>query len=141
MYSVLLFLHMVALAMAVGTSFNLKALGGIASELPPEERGAFMLRAFGLIRVAAMGLALLLLSGLGMVALRAQVLFQVGGKAFLIKLALVVIQLVLFALLHKTLKRVHEAQGGPLMARVPKLGRALLLNALAIVLSAVLAFH
>jgi hypothetical protein len=127
--------------MAVGTSFTMMALGKASADMNPEDRGAFMLRAFAVAKVASGGFGLLIATGFAMLMMQAQVLMEVGGKRFMLKLGLVGLQVVFFAVMQITLKRVKEAKGGPLMAKVPKIGKLLMLNGLAIVLTAVLAFH
>jgi len=132
---------MVGLAMAVGVSFSMMALGKASAELSPEDRTAFMLRAFVLTKVASIGFALLIITGITMVVLNGHAIMSAGGKPFMIKLALVLLQILVFGFMQMTLSKVKKAQGGPLMARVPKIGSILLFNGLAIVLLAVLAFH
>jgi hypothetical protein len=100
-----------------------------------------VLKSFAVAKVASVGFGLLIGTGFAMLMMQAQVLMEVGGKRFMFKLGLVGLQVVFFAVMQITLKRVKEAKGGPLMAKVPKIGRLLMLNGLAIVLTAVLAFH
>lgn len=140
-YTSLLFIHMVGLAMAVGTSFTMAALGKAAAGLPRADQTAFMLRALAVTKVASFGLLILILSGLGMLFMRLDMLLAAGGAAFHAKLTFVAVQVGLFGFLQVTIARVKRAEGGPLMARLPKIGQALLVNGLLIVGAAVLAFH
>jgi len=140
-YTALLFLHMLGLAMAVGTSFTMMALGKATADMEPPDRAAFMLRAFAVSKVASIGFGLLILSGGGMLALQSHALLSTGGVPFMVKIGLVGLQIAFFGKMQVTLAQVKEAKGGPLMAKVPQVGKALMLNGLAIVFTAVLAFH
>ncbi|HKY40273.1 MAG TPA: hypothetical protein VJN18_30270 [Polyangiaceae bacterium] len=141
LYLSLLFLHFLGLALGVGTSFAMIQLGAAARDLSQEERVKFMLRASAVGKNGGIGLGLLLLSGLGMLFVRGfSEVMAWGGPAFHAKLTLVVIFIGLFGYMQTVLKKVREAGGGPLMARLPKLGAALLAVGLLIMLTAVIAF-
>jgi hypothetical protein len=56
-------------------------------------------------------------------------------------LTLVVIMAGLLGYMQATLKKAREAGGGPLMAKLPKLGGAMLMLGLAVIVLAVLAFE
>jgi len=135
------FLHFVGLALGTGTSFALLNLGSAARTLAPEERTKFMLSVASLRRNGSYGLALLILTGLGMFLLHgpAQV-FRWGGGAFHLKLTLVVILIGVFGYSQVVFKKIRLAAGGPLMAKVPALGWVMLGLSLAIIASAVAAF-
>jgi uncharacterized membrane protein len=142
MILVLLILHFVGLALGVGTGFAMMALGKASAELPAEERTKFMLRAAVLSKNGSVGLALLILSGIGMLLVRGVgATFQAGGGLFHAKLTLVVIMAGLLGYMQATLKKAREAGGGPLMAKLPKLGGAMLMLGLAVIVLAVLAFE
>jgi hypothetical protein len=141
LYLSLLFLHFVGLAMGVGSGFAMLRLGAAARELPPEERAKFMLRASAVSKNGGAGLGLLILTGLAMLFVRGVgEVMAWGGGAFHAKLTLVVIFIGVFGYSQVVQKKVREAGGGPLMARLPKLGAALLVLGLLIILAAVIAF-
>jgi uncharacterized membrane protein len=141
LYLSLLFLHFIGLALGVGTSFAMARLGAAAADLPPEERKKFMLRAGVLSKNGSAGLGLLILSGVGMFVLRGpREMLAFGGGALHLKLTLVVILCGVFGYLQVVQKKVREADGGPLMAKLPKLGGIMLLLSVAIVAAAVAAF-
>ena len=141
LYLFLLFLHFIGLALGVGTSFAMLTLGASVKDLPPEERGKFMLRAGALRKNGSAGLGLLILSGLAMFLLRGPpAVMAWGGPAFHVKLTLVVLLIGFFGYMQTVMKKVHAAGGGPLMAKLPKLGAIMLVLNIAIVLSAVIAF-
>ena len=141
LYLSLLFLHFLGLALGVGTSFAVLQLGAAARDLPQDERAKFMLRAGAVGKNGGIGLGLLILSGLAMLFVRGfSEVMAWGGPAFHAKLTLVVIFIGLFGYMQTVLKKVREAGGGPLMARLPKLSAALLVLGLLIMLCAVIAF-
>jgi uncharacterized membrane protein len=135
------FLHFVGLALGVGTSFATLALGAAARDLSPEERTKFLLRAAALSKNGSRGLGLLILSGLAIFILRGPAeVMRWGGPAFHLKLTLVVVLIGLFGYMQVILKKVRLAGGGPLMAKLPRLGVAMLLISVSIIAAAVAAF-
>jgi uncharacterized membrane protein len=141
LYLSLLFLHFLGLALGVGTGFAMFTLGAATRELPAEERAKFMLRAGALRKNGSGGLGLLLLTGLGMFFLRGpKETFAWGGGAFHAKLTLIVILIGVFGYMQSVLKKVREAGGGPLMAKLPMLSVINLVLSVGIMICAVLAF-
>jgi hypothetical protein len=141
LYLCLLFLHFIGLALGVGTSFAMLTLGASVKDLSPEERGKFMLRAGALRKNGSAGLGLLILTGLAMFILRGPAAVMAwGGPAFHVKLTLVVILIGFFGYMQVVMKKVRLAGGGPLMAKLPKLGAIMLALSVATMLSAVIAF-
>lgn len=142
MYSVLLFLHFIGLGLGVGTGFASLALGIATRDLPPAERVAFMLRASAIGKNGSVGLLLLILTGLGMTAMRGfPETFAWGGGAFHTKLGLVVVFCGLYGYLQSLVARAKREGGGPAMAKIPRVSPILLATSLAIVACAVVAFH
>ena len=141
LYLFLLFLHFIGLALGVGTSFAMLTLGASTKDLPADERSKFMLRASAMGKNGSIGLGLLILSGLALFIVRGPAAVMAwGGPALHVKLTLVVILIGFFGYLQVVMKKVRLAGGGPLMAKLPKLGAIMLGLSVAIVLSAVLAF-
>lgn len=141
LYLSLLFLHFLGLALSVGSGFAMLTLGAQARELPADERAKFMLRASALRKNGSAGLGLLLLSGVAMFLLRGpREVMAWGGPAFHVKLTLVVILIGFFGYMQVVFKKVRLAGGGPLMARLPKLGGVMLGLSLLTMISAVIAF-
>lgn len=142
MYTALLILHFLGLALGVGTGFAQITLGIATRDMAQPERAQFMLRALALGRNGSIGLGLLLVSGLGMMAMRGvTATLAWGGGAFHAKLALVVVLIGVFGYLQVLVRRVRLAGGGPTMATLPKVGRAMLLVSVAVVICAVIAFQ
>lgn len=142
LYYSLLFLHFIGLALGVGAAFSMLSLSSAARELPPEERTRFLLRAGALSKNASRGLGLLLLSGIGMLLVRGPAaVFAMGGGAFHLKLTLIVILTGVFGYSQVLGKKVREAGGGPLMARLAAVRVLTAVLGIAIVASAVAAFR
>jgi uncharacterized membrane protein len=141
-YLVLLMAHFVGLALAVGASFAHLTLRRASADLPPAERTQFRLRALSLSKNGSIGLAVLLVSGLGMFFMRGPgATMAAGGPAFHAKLTLVVILIGVFGYSQVLGKRAREAGGGPALAKLPTLGTALALLGVAIIIAAVIAFQ
>jgi hypothetical protein len=141
LYLSILFLHFLGLALGVGTSFAMLTLGAAARDLAPEDRTKFMLRVGALRKNGSYGLALLILTGLAMFIMRGPAaVFAWGGGAFHLKLTLVVILCGFFGYTQSLTKKIREAGGGPLMAKLPKISLIMLVLSVAIVASAVAAF-
>jgi uncharacterized membrane protein len=142
MYDVLLILHFIGLALGVGTGLANFTLGLATRDMEPAARTQFFLRAFALGKNGSYGLLLLLVTGIGMMVSRGvHATFALGGPAFHAKLTLVVVLLGLLGYSQVLMKRAKQAQGGPTMATIPKVGRVMLLTGIGIIVCAVLAFH
>src|SRR3954470_17887790 len=135
MYDFLLIVHFLGLALALGTGFATVRLGIASADMPPDERTKFFLRVLALGKNSSIGLLLLIISGLSMLFVRGfRAMFQLGGGTFHAKLTLVVILIGLLGWFQVLTKRAREAQGGPTMAQIPKVGRAMLLTGIAVVI-------
>jgi uncharacterized membrane protein len=142
LFDFLLFLHFIGLAMGVGTSFAMMRLGMATKDMPLDERAKFFLRAFALSKNGSIGLGLLILTGIGMWANKGwSTIMQLGGGMFHAKLTLVLILCGLVGFSQVLIKKARQANGGPVMAKIPKLGMAMMVTGVLIVLFAVLAFH
>ncbi|MSO49220.1 MAG: hypothetical protein EXQ49_04860 [Acidobacteria bacterium] len=142
MLDLLLILHFIGLALGVGTGFAMLTLGLATADMPPADRGAFMRRASVLTRNGAIGLALLILSGVGLVLVRgvAEVMAW-GGPMFHVKLTLVAIMIGVFGYLQVLLRQSRSADGAAAAARIPIVSRVMLVLGVSVVVFAVLAFH
>ncbi len=141
MYTALLFLHFIGLALGVGTGFANMTLGLAAKNLAPEERIAFALKTFALSRNGSIGLLLLIVSGIGLMLMRGVgATFAAGGGAFHAKLTLVVLMIGALGYMQTLAARAKREGGGPVMAKIPKVGRVMLVLGVGIVLTAVIAF-
>src|SRR5688572_6593133 len=141
MYEVFLILHFLGLALGVGTSFAFLTLGISTKSMTAEQRTEFMLRVAVLSKNGSIGLALLLVSGIGFLVIRGVgAVMQWGGGAFHTKLLLVAILAGFLGYSLVLLKKARLAQGGPALAKVPQVGRIMLLLGVTIVVLAVIAF-
>lgn len=142
MYDILLILHFLGLALGVGVSFANFTLGLATRDMEPDARVKFFLRAFALSKAGSLGLVLLLASGTGLMLMKGvKPTFLAGGGMFHVKLTLVVVLSGLLGYMQVLIKRAKQAQGGPTMAKIPQVGRIMLLVGIATVVAAVLAFH
>ena len=101
-----------------------------------------MRRASVITRNGAIGLALLILSGVGLVLVRgvAEVMAW-GGPMFHVKLTLVAIMIGVFGYLQVLLRQSRSADGAAAAARLPIVSRVMLVLGVSVVVFAVLAFH
>jgi uncharacterized membrane protein len=142
MHDPLLILHFIGLALGLGTGFANFTLGMATRDMEMPARAQFMLRVLALSKNGSIGLALLILTGVGLMLDRGvAATMSWGGPLFHVKLTLVLVLIGLFGYLQVTIKRIKQAGGGPLMAKLPKIGQLVTLTSLAIVVCAVLAFH
>jgi uncharacterized membrane protein len=142
MRETLLFIHFIGLGLGLGTSFAFMRLGLAAKNLPLAERAPFALKSMALSKNGSIGLALLILSGIGLIFTNGPAAtFAMGGGYFHAKLGLVVVLSGLLGFMQALQARIRREQGGPALAKLAKLGPIGLLLTLAIVLLAVLAFH
>jgi len=137
MRELMLVIHFIGLAMALGAGFANLFLGSVASKLEPAERGKFMSRLVVLGRMGQTGLGLLLLSGFGLLTPYWKVL---GQMPFLIaKLSLVTLLLISVSTI---LILVKKANGNPaVLAKIRPFGMLNFFLGIAIVILAVLTFH
>jgi uncharacterized membrane protein len=135
----MLVIHFIGLAMALGAGFANLFLGSVASKLEPAERGSFMSKLAVLGRMGQIGLALLLLSGLGLITPFWQV---IGEMPFLVaKLSLVALLLISVSRILFLAGRAKKENNPALMMKIKPLGMLNFLLGLAIVILAVLTFH
>jgi uncharacterized membrane protein SirB2 len=140
-YELFLYLHFIGLAMGVGTGFANIALGVAMKDVPPEERPKVALRNMVVAKNGSIGLALLIVSGVGLMVMRGvSATFAWGGPAFHAKLTLVVLFIGVFGYMQMLGARAKREQGGPALAKMPKVGRVMFILGLAIVAAAVIAF-
>lgn len=141
MYDVLLIIHFLGLALGVGTSFAMLSLGIATRNLPVEERAKFFGRASILSKNGSIGFTLLILSGIGFLLTRGvSTVFAWGGGAFHAKLLFVVILAGLLGYSQVLGKRARQGDLAA-FAKLPGVGRVMLLLSIGIVVAAVVAFH
>ena len=139
MNDLMLILHFIGLAMALGTGFANLFLGIAASKLEPAERGNFMAKTMILTRMGHTGLGLLLISGFYLITPYWKVL---GEMPLLIaKLCMVALLLILVSIITILAKKGLREKNPAMLAKLKPLGMLNLLVGIVIVLLAVLSFH
>jgi uncharacterized membrane protein len=137
-----LILHFLGVALGVGTGFAMMTLGIASKDMPLAEQVAFMRRASLVSKNGSVGLLLLIVSGVAILSTRgADVVMAWGGRMFHIKLTLVVILIGVFGYMQVLMRKARSADGAAAAARLPVIGRVMLLLGVSIVICAVLAFH
>jgi putative membrane protein len=137
--NLLLWLHLVALALGIGGGLGMSQVGPRLVAAAPDERGAWWPLATVFARVAGAGLVLLLITGPLMLWLKFGGFGGLNGW-FKVKLALVAIAIVTVGLSEWGFARLRRGDegGGRLMTVT---GPLTMLTVLAIVLSAVFTFN
>lgn len=139
MREVMLVLHFIGLAMAIGAGFSNFFLGTVAAKLEPAERGSFMSRTMVLGTMGRIGLGLLVLSGLGLATPYWQTLGEM--PFFEAKLSLVVILLVSVSYAQFIMAKAKREGNPAMLSKLRPLGMLNFLLGLSIIVLAVLTFH
>jgi uncharacterized membrane protein SirB2 len=142
MYQLLLMVHFLSLASALGISITLFVLGLHASTLPPEEGTQLMARVSAAVRhVSIIAIALLVLSGVALVLVADQDIAQAGGWWFVAKLVSVAVVVIAFSAAQINQARARRGENRPVAARRAMLsGRLALVAAVLATIFAVMAF-
>lgn len=139
MRELMLIIHFIGLAMALGAGFANLFLGSVAAKLEPPERGSFMSKTMILSRMGQTGLGLLLLSGFYLITPYWKVL---GEMPLLIaKLSLVAILLILVSTIVFMVRKAKKQNNLAVLAKLKPLGILNFLIGITIVVLAVLVFH
>ncbi len=141
MENVAFIIHMVGMAMAVGSGFAVIALKMGSADMNKPEREPYMLRSFAVTNIGALGIALVFISGLVMLVQSGGAFFQVGGLFFKVKLVLFLLYVIAFVVLRKRVRKARLTNGGPLMVHMSKF--VIVMNILGVmtIVAATLAFH
>ena len=134
-------LHIIGVALIVGTGFGILALKMGSADMEKAEREPYMLRGFVMTNIGAIGIAFVFVSGLLMFFQNSEALMQKGGPFLWAKLGLFVLYLIVFVILRQRVSRARLTNGGPLMIHMSKF--VIVMNVLSIMLIvvSVLAFH
>ena len=134
-------IHIVGVALAVGTGFAILALKMGSTDMPKAEREPYMLRGFVATNIGAIGIVFVLVSGLVMFFQDSEALIEKGGPFLWVKAVLFVLYLIVFVALRLRVSKARVTNGGPLMINMSKF--VIVMNVLGIMLivSSVLAFH
>ncbi len=134
-------IHIVGVALAVGTGFAIVALKMGSADMPKAEREPYMLRGFVVTNIGAIGIVFVLVSGLVMFFQDSEALIQKGGPFLWVKIVIFVLYLIVFVILRQRVSKARLTNGGPLMINMSKF--VIVMNVLGIMLIviSVLAFH
>ncbi|HEU5291122.1 MAG TPA: hypothetical protein VFU05_10795 [Cyclobacteriaceae bacterium] len=139
MRELMLVIHFIGLAMALGAGFANFFLGSVAAKLEPAERGNFMAKLLILGRMGQIGLGLLLLSGFALITPFWKVL---GEMPFLIaKLSLVGVLLLSVSRILFLVNKSKRENNPAVLMKVKPLGMLNFFLGITIVILAVLTFH
>src|SRR5688500_4929847 len=120
MRELMLIIHFIGLAMALGAGFANLFLGTVASKLESAESGRFMSKTAILVRMGQVCLSLLLLSGLYLIAPYWSAL---GEMPLLIaKLSLVAILLILVSCILLIARKAKKQNNPAILAKIKPLG-------------------
>ena len=139
MREIMLIVHFIGLAMGLGTGIGFLIFGNVASKLEKEDAKKFMLNAFSLIKMAQIGLVLLVISGLYLMTPYWKTLPLT--PLLITKLALVVILIVLVITNSVAMSKAKKGNFLNQRKKIQALGRITLLTVLIIVILAVYIFH
>lgn len=141
MYDILLMIHFLSLGASLGISLTVFVLGLQAGRIPPQEFGPMMGRiGLAMKKVAIAGIALLVLSGIGLVLVERSTVTE-GGGWFYAKLVFVASVVIAFTIMQINQARARRGENLPAAGRRAMLaGRVALASAVAATILAVLAF-
>jgi len=139
MRDLFLVIHLIGLAMAVGTGFANFFLAAAAAKLEPAERGSFMAKTTVLVRMGHTGLGLLILSGFYLIAPYWNVLSEM--PTLIAKLALVVVQITMVTVISLLVNKAKKENNPSMLMKLRPFGIVIFLLGITIVILAVLTFH
>lgn len=135
----MLILHFIGLTMGLGTSFAHAFLGIAAAKMPPDDVAKFRMQTMVLGRMGHVGLALLIVSGIYLLAPFWSIL--PSSPLLIAKLTLVVVLVLLISLIGVFTKRAQKGNAEAQLQKMEKLGKMTLIIGLTIVVLAVYIFH
>jgi len=138
MRELMLVVHFIGLAMALGAGFANLFLDTVVAQLEPAERGNFMAKIAVLGRMGQIGLGLLLLSGFALITPYWKVLGQM--PLHIAKLSLVAVLLISVSWILFMLGKAKKLGNPALLAKIKPVGILNFLIGITIVVLAVLTF-
>jgi len=139
MRDVMLIVHLLGLAMGLGTSFAFMFLGIKGSKLEKEEAKKFALNTLALGRMGHIGLSMLIISGLYLITPFWKTLH--ARPLLIVKLILVLVLTITVIALSVYSNRAKKGDGEANLKKIALLGKVSLSTSISIVLLAVLNFH
>ncbi len=139
MREIMLIVHLLGLAMGIGTSIGFMFMGIAASKMPKEEGLKFTLQSFSLSKMGTIGIILLVLSG---GYLMTPYWASLSDRPILMaKLILVVVLIIMIIFLNITARKAKTGDTEKQLKKMRMMGPVSLLTGIAIVILAVLNFH
>jgi len=137
----LVVIHLVGMALAIGSGFSILALKIGSADMDKAEREPYMLRGFAVTNIGAVGIALLFVSGAGMLICNGTHFAEIGGVFFYAKGVLFALYFIAFVVLRMRVSKARLTNGGPLMVHMSKF--VIVMNMLSVmtIVASVLAFH
>jgi hypothetical protein len=139
MHDLILIIHFIGLAMALGTGFANLFLATVAAKLEPTERGSFMSKTMVLVRMGQIGLGLLLLSGFYLITPYWSVLSEM--PILISKLILVGLLVIMVTLVSLMARKAKKENNPAMLAKLKPYGMMNFFLGITIVVLAVLSFH
>lgn len=139
MRDIFLFLHIIGIAMAVGTGFANIFLGIAAAKLEPAERGKFMSNTMILVRMGQIGLGLLIFSGLYLITPYWSLLSTM--PTLIAKLSFVVLLIIMVSITSIRARKALKENNPAALAKLKPLGMLNFVIGIAILILAILTFH
>ncbi len=134
-------LHIVGVALVVGSGFGIVALKMGSADMEKAEREPYMLRGFVMTNIGAIGIAFVFVSGLVMFFQNSEALMQKGGPFLWVKLGLFVLYLIVYVILRQRVSKARVTNGGPLMIHMSKFVIAMNILGVMLIVVSVLAFR
>ena len=139
MRDAMLIVHLLGLAMGLGTSFAFMFLGLAGSKMDKEEGKKFALNTFAISTMGHIGITMLIISGL---YLMTPFWMTLNARPLLIvKLLLVLVLAISIIVTSVYAKRAKKGNTESNLKKIATLGKVSLLSGIGIVLLAVLTFH
>jgi len=135
----MLIIHLVGLAMGIGTSFAFMFLGMAASKMEKGEALKFTLNSFSVSHMGHIGITLLILSGIYLIIPYWPNLSKY--PLLIVKLVLVVVLVVLISIISFYARKAKTGDTEKYLKKVRSLGPFSLFTSVVIVILAVLSFH
>lgn len=135
----MLTIHLLGLAMGLGTSLAYLVLGFASSKMKKEEAQNFTLKTFVLSKMAYIGLFLLVISGGYLMTPYWKTLADM--PLLITKLSLVLVLIIELFIIHSFIVKAKKGGAGANLKKIKTFGRISLITTLIIVVLAVSVFH
>lgn len=139
MRDIMLILHFIGLAMGLGTSFGFMFLGIASAKMEKQDRIKFQLKSMVLSMMGHIGIALLIISGVVLMAPYWSIL--PSSPVLIAKLVLVLVLAALIGIITSIGKKAQQDDTEAQLKKIEPLGKIALLTGVTIVVLAVYFFH